>query len=221
MSETVSKLVYDVLAAEVPGFSGLSDEIRDAMCHVWEDAVTVALSEVGFTANSERHAVETIIRTAFPIQLRPSRRVSAEEERDFGRVKVRLSAELWTRPTRAAVDAAYDEVWEELEHQFQRYGENRLQVAAGQRIEENGGMETVDAEAITCETKQGKKYYRIRAGRWTKYGVTVWPEVLEGAGIDLRALDVNGEDYELPHGSKATIALKDGKPVKVTKLNVV
>lgn len=45
-------------------------------------------------------------------------------------------------------------------------------------------VKTFTADRLSVETKDGKTYYKVIGTPFTKYGVNVWPEVLEAAGID-------------------------------------
>lgn len=44
------------------------------------------------------------------------------------------------------------------------------------------------AETLEKSTKGDKTYYKVKGGKFTKFGVTVWPEVLADAGFDLDTL---------------------------------
>lgn len=44
------------------------------------------------------------------------------------------------------------------------------------------------AETLEKSTKGDKTYYKVKGGKFTKFGVTVWPEVLAEAGFDLDTL---------------------------------
>lgn len=64
---------------------------------------------------------------------------------------------------------------------------------------------------------QGKTYVKYFGGRWTKYGVNVWPEVLKASGIEASEC-VN--QYSLENHT-TTIAYDDnGKPKRVTSIRV-
>jgi len=77
--------------------------------------------------------------------------------------------------------------------------------------------ETFQAETMEATVNKGKAYWKIKGGKFAKFGVTIWPEVLEAAGFNLEELDT-GESYSLA-GYVASYSLKeDGKPEKVVKL---
>jgi hypothetical protein len=76
-----------------------------------------------------------------------------------------------------------------------------------------------DTSLLVVSINNGKKYFKIKGGNWSKYGVTVWDEVLATAGIPAARLE--GKEYNLT-GYKATIVRKpDGKPEKVVRLEKV
>ena len=72
------------------------------------------------------------------------------------------------------------------------------------------------AESLTGTMNNGKVYWKVKGGRWAKFGVTVWQEVLEAAGFNFDELDP-AQTYDLT-GYTATAMLEDGKPKKVIKL---
>lgn len=77
------------------------------------------------------------------------------------------------------------------------------------------------AGRLSFDVKDGKTYYKIMdatfaaGNRGTKYGVTVWPETLTAAGLELvegqPAPDLNGWTFEYVENEK-------GYPQKVTRL---
>lgn len=108
------------------------------------------------------------------------------------------------------------------------WGDNTPQVPSGQLAQpaENpvsgtpldNNSQVFDAETLSAETKEGKTYWKVKGGQWTKFGVTVWGEVLMQAGF--HSLDPM-KPYDL-HGWRATCALNEnGKPNKVTRLEKI
>lgn len=83
-----------------------------------------------------------------------------------------------------------------------------------------GGFASAAEVAIDCDTlsgsvTDGKEYWKIKGGKWSKHGVTVWPEVLQAAGI---GTEPGGGPYSLK-GWRAHVLLKpDGNPQKVARL---
>jgi len=78
--------------------------------------------------------------------------------------------------------------------------------------------DTFVAETITVEyTPGGEKRAKVKGGRWLKYGVTCWPEVLKMPPLewDLDALDA--ADYPVSAGVTAIVMMLDDKPKKVTE----
>lgn len=69
--------------------------------------------------------------------------------------------------------------------------------------------ETVDMESVSCNVQNGKKVVRIHGGRWTKFGVAVYPEVTRGTILE------NLPIGSMPISGKAVIELSDGKPRRV------
>ena len=78
---------------------------------------------------------------------------------------------------------------------------------------------TFISELLVCTITGGKKYLKVKGGKWLKYGITLWDEVAVAAGIPVGKLE--GKEYALP-GYKATFIRKaDGNPQKITKLEKV
>ena len=75
--------------------------------------------------------------------------------------------------------------------------------------------ETFAASSLVCSINDGKTYYKVQGGPFTKFGVTVWPETIATV-LDLDQLDPT-QTYDLT-GYTATYLRVDGKPKKVTAL---
>ena len=74
---------------------------------------------------------------------------------------------------------------------------------------------TFMAESLVATVHEGKAYFKCRGGRFSKFGVTIWPEVLEAAG--LKNLDPM-KIYDM-HGYTAEYVVKeDGKSDKIIRL---
>jgi len=79
------------------------------------------------------------------------------------------------------------------------------------------GEQSFAAATLVGSVTAGKSYWKVLGGQFTKFGVTVWPEVLQASGFDLNGL-VAGSTYSL-EGRTAFYTLKaDGKPEKVTRI---
>lgn len=81
---------------------------------------------------------------------------------------------------------------------------------------------TVDANAtwypverVAVSMEGGKRYIKLIAGKWSKHGVVVWPEVLAEAGIN--HLKIPAEGF-LPKTWKALISVDDNGKPKVLKV---
>lgn len=77
-------------------------------------------------------------------------------------------------------------------------------------------LETVPAESMAATMNDGKIAWKIKGGRFTKFGVTIYPEALKSAGYAPDDLDPR-QVYNLT-GKNAVILVKDGKAKKVTRL---
>lgn len=81
----------------------------------------------------------------------------------------------------------------------------------------SAASESFDAETLEGSVMSGKAYWKVKGGQFTKFGVTVWPEVLANAGLSVEA----GQVYDV-RGWRATFVRKpDGKPDKVIRMEKV
>ena len=74
-----------------------------------------------------------------------------------------------------------------------------------------------EAEELVPSMDKGRRFFKIKGGRFMQYGVRIWPEVLAEAGIDSEKIDMGVPSYPLK-GLTAHYIEKDGKPDKVTRL---
>ena len=73
---------------------------------------------------------------------------------------------------------------------------------------------TFPASSLAATITDGKTYWKVKGGRFGKWGVTIWPETLDAAGFG--ALDPI-RPYDLS-GWTAEYIEKEGKPDKVVRL---
>lgn len=73
------------------------------------------------------------------------------------------------------------------------------------------------ADTLELSINAGKTYYKIKGGKFTKFGVTIWPEALEAAGWDTSQLQAT-EVYNLRGWTAHYVTKDDGKPDKVIRL---
>ncbi len=79
-----------------------------------------------------------------------------------------------------------------------------------------GEEDSFSAETLVANVNEGRAYWKVQGGPFSKFGVTIWPEVLNEAGFDCDQLDPT-QTYSLS-GHTATYMKVDGKPKKVTRL---
>lgn len=72
------------------------------------------------------------------------------------------------------------------------------------------------AATMTATVTDGKTYWKVKGGRFGKWGVTIWTETLDASGFahldPLKSYDLSAD------GWKAEYVEKDGKPDKVIRL---
>lgn len=73
------------------------------------------------------------------------------------------------------------------------------------------------AEKMTATVNDGKAYWKVRGGVFSKFGVTVWPEVLSAAGFDPEAMNPM-TIYDLTGWTAVYILNEEGNAQKVVQL---
>ena len=85
----------------------------------------------------------------------------------------------------------------------------------------NGNELTFEADELFANVSKGKTYWKGKGGRFSQYGVTIWPEVLEDAMksglITEEELDPM-RSYPLGGLVACYVENDNGKPQKVTRL---
>ena len=139
----------------------------------------------------------------------------------------------WTICVRAASVEALFEAARDVQGRIEKYGwttpeeyrkthENLRPQPSGQGqksphpnpLLSQASVLTFAVETLSPTTSKGKTYWKALGGKFSQYGVSVWPEVLEAAGFsDLDPM----REYGIP-GWTAEYILKDNKPDKVTRL---
>lgn len=82
----------------------------------------------------------------------------------------------------------------------------------------DSGALTFRAKTMEATINGGKAYWKVKGGKFDKFGITIWPEVLEDAGFNLEELDPM-KVYQLDAYVAAYTLKEDGKPDKIVKLN--
>jgi len=73
------------------------------------------------------------------------------------------------------------------------------------------------ADTLAATLADGKTYWKIKGGRFSKWGINVWPEVLKSAGYDTDTLDVR-QPVNMQGWTAYYTEDENGKPTKVTQL---
>ncbi len=74
-----------------------------------------------------------------------------------------------------------------------------------------------DAVELVGESSGGKDAWKVKGGKWTQWGVRIWPEVLDAAGIPSENLDVD-KTYKLDGYTAYYVENDQGNPQKVVNL---
>jgi len=95
-------------------------------------------------------------------------------------------------------------------------GTQPVPVATLSQAQDHFTEEMFEAEQLVANMSSGKTYWKVKGGKYGKFGVAVWPEVLDAAGLASDKLDPS-QVYDLA-GYKAFTVSSEGKPQKVTRL---
>lgn len=74
-------------------------------------------------------------------------------------------------------------------------------------------------EKLLVTNSSGKMYYKVVGKPFTKFGVTVWPEVLDTTGMQVNRLEAR--EYNFPNYKAIYIKNGKGNPEKVIRLEKV
>lgn len=98
------------------------------------------------------------------------------------------------------------------------------QPAASQPVSQPVGFHTpasnsasFSAETLITEYLEGKAYHKVKGGRYSNYGVRIWPETLLAAGIDASRLDPR-QPLSLSGYTAHFVHKQNGKIDKVVEL---
>jgi hypothetical protein len=95
---------------------------------------------------------------------------------------------------------------------------NELPQVTGSPAPQKAEELSFEAETLVGSMSEGKRFWKVKGGKFAKFGVTIWPEAARESNIDLDAADIS-KAYPLPHGMVAHYILNDkGQPAKVTRL---
>ncbi len=85
------------------------------------------------------------------------------------------------------------------------------------RSRANALTQSFAAETLSVTIDDGKVYYKVKGGEFSKFGVFIWPEALAASGIEVDDIDpIKGLNLR---GWTAEYTLNDdGNPKKVTHL---
>lgn len=151
--------------------------------------------------------------------LEKGQRIYAEITRSFGDVTMTFGYGAgFAVQTNGQIRAAFAYCVDQVERQFEANVTGvMLKSRTVQQQPAAPDETTFMGDEIVVESKSGKLYYKIVGGPYSKYGIRVWPEVLEEFGVKVDQLK-GGKSYKLARWCH--VALKpDGKPEKVIKIS--
>lgn len=89
--------------------------------------------------------------------------------------------------------------------------------ASNQLPNTNGQQQSFIAQNLSTTFDEGKQYFKVRGAQFSKFGVAIYPEMLQAAGIEPDSVDPR-EPLDLAGWTAFYVLNENGKPRKVTKL---
>lgn len=115
---------------------------------------------------------------------------------------------------------AYIELYDQMQTAYQTFWKARGRKSEPTPSETDGNskgdFDNFKFDRICVDVSKGKRIVKVFGGRWQSFGVTVWPEVLEAAGLTSDDLEVGDNDIE----GQASALMVNGKPKKITSLKI-
>lgn len=115
---------------------------------------------------------------------------------------------------------AYIELYDQMQDAYRQFWAARGRKSEPKPDDTNGNkggdFDNFSFDRIEVDVVKGKRMAKVFGGKWQKFGVTVWPEVLKSAGLDIDDLEDGPNDIE----GQASALMVNGKPKKITSLKV-
>lgn len=108
---------------------------------------------------------------------------------DGEQVKLQITNRFKASPEQIANTVeAQIEAWKQLRAKYPRptilvANPDPMRVAVGESGDPLPPVKSFIAEKLSVSTSEGKTFFKVKGGNFTQYGVPVWPEVLNPAGI--------------------------------------
>lgn len=96
---------------------------------------------------------------------------------------------------------------------LQDYQQNVAPTLPNSPAQSNGsnGGDWYQVDTISVTLDRGKRYVKAHTGRWSQYGIPIWPEVAKRIGWDIRSVPDTGYTPTKPLFAQVMLT-DDGKP---------
>lgn len=152
-----------------------------------------------------------------PVKPKSEQTITCQITRNLGDISVTFG---WTGQFQinkaSDLPLAYRYAIDMVDRQFSDWGAGALPAGLSTPLRGGEQTETFFGDSVVSEAKDGKVYHKIVGGKYTKFGVRVWPETLKDAGIDTDELTPD-EPFMLKRD--VTIIMDGEKPVKVISIS--
>lgn len=150
--------------------------------------------------------------------------VKVKMTRHMGNMSVEYGAEcIVVAGTPAELNEAYDECMRQVIFQHHRAIEKlpgAIRSMGGQSSSATPtATETMPITMVEKEVKKGKPYYKVKGGKYVKWGVRIWPDpqIVEALPFDLVDM-ADGDNDVSAHQLQAVISMDGDKPIKVLEI---
>lgn len=218
-------LAHQVLKSNVPGFAALDGESHDESLEVWTMALWAFKPEIEQVEPAAAAGqLESFARLLVPWDMENRVKVSFKLGRNYGTEYVEFGLTDLSKPGEAAMKAGTDRLIKTVLSEHDDYAARHLArggaqpAVGGERKQQPSSVMVDEGHFIDFEAKGGKRLYSIKAGRWQKFGIRIWPEALTAAGIN--EADIPFEGLEIGPTDVSYVMKPDGVyPDKVVKLD--
>lgn len=225
-------LAEAVLRRSVPGFAALDGKSHDESLELWTMSLWAFKPEIeSVDVGAAVGQLEAYVKLLIPWDMEKRVTVHAKIGRNYGPEYIEFGLSDQAQPGQASQKAAFDRLIKTVLSEHDDYSARHLPNTSAQgSAQRNSGNENGrpspggelfedTTDHLDVSVKDGRVGYSVKCGRWQKFGVRVFPEVLKAAGIDVDTIPIQGLDIP---GAQLTYSMKpDGQyPDKVIKLKL-
>lgn len=109
-----------------------------------------------------------------------------------------------------------------VEHEFREYEANSLpKQRPGQPAPllsgESSATVEIALDKISIKIENGKRMFSAHGGRWSKFGVPIYPEAMKAFGFEVETFPIEGMAFE---GATMKVEMQGDKPKRVVSVDI-